>query len=184
MIIPINGRKGRARFGTFVMNIDDANCSIVTNEVPVPGFEDQQTGQTYGGVVLPNDGRTPMGRTDGVDDFSGTLSGYINTLTGQVTAGGAVNGDTIMDLPKNATAGGAWNTPAGAATLGGNTNVGIIQGSIVANVQIYLDKLTANRWAGCTRCLVTRVNYMTKVNDAWKFSIEVKCAGGVITHPV
>lgn len=138
------------------LNIDDCNVSFVTNDVVVTGFEDQQTGQ--GG--LPNDGRTPTGRTDGVDDFSGTLSGYVNSAA----------------MPSSL-ANASWDTPAGAAA------VGLVQGGIVAAVKLFLDKSVAARWCGCTRCIITRVNYMTKVNDAWKYSIEVKCAGGVITHP-
>lgn len=144
------------------LNIDDCNVSFVTNDVVITGFEDQQVG--LGG--LPNDGRTPTGRTDGVDDFSGTLSGYVNTL-----AAGAV-----MGMPASA-ANGLWTTPAGAAV------VGLVQGAIVLAVRLFLDKSVAARFCGCTSTIITRVNYMTKVNDAWKYSIEVKCAGGLITHP-
>ena len=156
MITAINGRSGRMTLGGANLNIDDCNVSFVTDEVRITGFEDQQTGQ--GG--LPNDGRTPVGRTDGLDDFSGTLSGYVNAAA----------------MPSTL-ANGSWNTPAGPAA------VGLVQGAIVLNVKLQLDKAVVARYCGCTVCLITRVNYVTKVNDGWKYSIEVKCAGGKITHP-
>ncbi len=151
MITPINGRKGRAELNSIELNIDDCNVSFMTDEVPCTGFEDQQT-----------DGRTPKGRTDGIDDFSGTLSGYINATAYQVPAGIAGAGNTIMGLPATS---------------------GLTQGAIFTTVKLFLDKSVATRYCGCTRCIVTRVNYMVKVTDAWKFSVEVKCAGGIIVHP-
>ena len=156
MITAINGRSGRMQLGGVNLNIDDCNVSFVTDEVRITGFEDQQTG--LGG--LPNDGRTPVGRTDGLDDFSGTLSGYVNAAAMPATRANA-----------------AWNTPAGSAV------VGLVQGAIVQAVKLFLDKAVAPRFCGCTQCIITRINYMTKVNDGWKYSIEVKSAGGVITHP-
>lgn len=148
MITPINGRSGRIQFNGTNLNVDDINATFSTDEVKVTGFEDQQA-----------DGRTPTGRTDGVDDFTATLSGYINTTAVGATAG--MPAATAVDLLAR----------------------GLVQGAIVTAVRVYLDKAVLNRWAGCTRCQIFRVNYMTKVTDGWKYSMEVKCAGGVITHP-
>lgn len=156
MITAINGRKGRMSINAVLLNIDDCNVSFVTNDITITGFEDQQTGA--GG--LPNDGRATTGRTDAIDDFSGTLSGFVNAQA--------------MPASLNL---GSWSTPVGAAV------VGLVQGAIVANVKLFLDKSIVARYCGCTSCIITRVNYMTKVDNAWKYSIEIKCAGGVITHP-
>lgn len=142
MITPINGRKGRMQINSINLNIDDCNVAFSTNEVIVTGFEDQQ-----------GDGRTPTGRTDGVDDFSGTLSGYVNA--------DALPATLIVDAAARC----------------------IVQGAIALQVKLFLDKSIIQNYCGCTRCIVYRVNYMTKVNDGWKYSIEVKCAGGTIKHP-
>ena len=125
------------------LNIDDCNVTFSTDEVKITGFEDQ--------IVAT--GRTPTGRTDGVDDFSGTLSGYVD----------------------------ASAMPASQAL--GFAYTGVVQGAYVLNVKLFLDKTVAPRYCGCTQCQIFRVNYMVKVNDAWKYSVEVKCAGGVIVHP-
>ncbi len=67
-ITPINGRSGRCQFNAVNLNLGEFSAIFSTVTGEITGFEDQQ-----------GDGRTPVNRTDGNDDFKATVQGKIDT---------------------------------------------------------------------------------------------------------
>jgi hypothetical protein len=67
-VTPISGRSGRVQNNGVNWNFDDCNVVISTTTGTITGFEDQN----------PITGRTAENRSDGNDDFRGTISGPIS----------------------------------------------------------------------------------------------------------
>jgi hypothetical protein len=135
-VVPVSGRAGRVQVLGANWQFDDCNVVFSTTTGTTTGFEDQN----------PITGRTPENRSDGNDDFKGSISGPLNAI----------------QMPSTV----------------------FVQGAILKNLFIWLDKNVAPRFCGSTRVIVRQVTYHPKQSDpAQRVTIEFENAGGDITHP-
>lgn len=64
--------------------------------------------------------------------------------------------------------------------------LGIIDGSLLTNLKIFLDKNSANRYVGCSFAAVLSVRYQGRIKDKWIYMINFESTGGfncVLVHP-
>jgi len=116
-----------------------------------------------------------LGETTGFEDQAGDGTTTVNRGVGTQDFNGTITGPVDGS-----------NMPAS-----GPTGSLLVNGSVLLNLKIWLDKSVVPRYCGCNYVLVESVNYHPKVEEAiQKVTLSVKAGGAfaagnivTITHP-